>query len=352
MPTKASRARKWVRDGKAVGKFNDLGVYYLQLLVEPSDYNLQPIAVGVDPGKLYSGIGVQSKRYTLWTGHLELPFETVKRRMEMRSLLRRSRRGRRVNRKVPFSFRAHRQKRFSNRKGKKVPPSIKANRQLEQRVIKELFAIFPISKVVYEYVKADVDLTSGRKRAKSGKGFSTVMVGQKWSIQQLEKLAPVETKFGYQTAQLRRFLGLEKTQDKSERSVNSHAVDGIALACSEFIDYVTIISDEGKGKEWKGGVTVTKAPFAVVKRPQFCKRQLHLMVPAKGGIRRRHGGSTTSFGLRKGDLVRAPKGLGYVSGETGNRVSVSDGNWRRVAKVVVSKVKLIRRSNNLVTCKV
>lgn len=110
MPTKASRARKWVRDGKAVGKFNDLGLYYIQLLAEPSDYNLQPIAVGVDPGKLYSGIGVQSKRHTLWTGHLELPFKAVKKRMENRRMLRRSRRGRRINRKVPFALRAHRQK--------------------------------------------------------------------------------------------------------------------------------------------------------------------------------------------------------------------------------------------------
>ena len=32
MATKASRARRWVRDGKAVGKWNDLGIYYVQLL--------------------------------------------------------------------------------------------------------------------------------------------------------------------------------------------------------------------------------------------------------------------------------------------------------------------------------
>ena len=77
MPTKSSRARRWIKEGKAIGKFNDLGQFYVQLKVELSDNKTQPIAVGIDPGKLYSGIGVQSARFTLWTGHLELPFKKV-----------------------------------------------------------------------------------------------------------------------------------------------------------------------------------------------------------------------------------------------------------------------------------
>ena len=31
MPTKASRARLWVRQGKATGHWNDAGVYYVRL---------------------------------------------------------------------------------------------------------------------------------------------------------------------------------------------------------------------------------------------------------------------------------------------------------------------------------
>ncbi len=31
MPTKSSRARRWIEEGKAIGKFNDLGQFYVQL---------------------------------------------------------------------------------------------------------------------------------------------------------------------------------------------------------------------------------------------------------------------------------------------------------------------------------
>jgi hypothetical protein len=90
------------------------------------------------------------------------------------------------------------------------------------------------------------------------------------------------------------------------------------------------------------------ADFFVIKRPPFSRRQLHLMVPAKGGIRRKYGGSTTRRGLRKGDLVNSPKGIGYVSGETEKQVSVSDVNWKRLGQITASKVQLIRRSTGLI----
>ena len=69
---------------------------------------------------------------------------------------------------------------------------------MEIRIVKELCAIFPVSKIVYEVVKADVDLTSGRISARSGKGFSPVMVAQYWCMEQLEKFAPVRKMYGWQ----------------------------------------------------------------------------------------------------------------------------------------------------------
>ncbi len=134
MPTTPARARKWLSSGKAIKRWSYCGQFYVELTVEPSGYAAQDIVVGLDTGKKYSGIGIQSARFTLYTAHLVLPFQTVRDRMDARRLMRRGRRGRRINRKVAFSKRAHRQKRFSNRRQDKLAPSIRANRQLELRI--------------------------------------------------------------------------------------------------------------------------------------------------------------------------------------------------------------------------
>jgi hypothetical protein len=352
MPTTPQRARRWEESGKAIKRWSKLGVCYFQLVEEPSGTETQPIVIGIDPGKLFSGIGVQSAKYTLYLAHLELPFKTVKKRMAQRAMMRRTRRGRRINRNVQFKLRNHRQKRFNNRRGNKLPPSIRANRQLELRVAKELCDLYPITSIVYEYIKADVDLTSGRKKARSGKGFSAVMVGQKWAIEQLNKLAPVKTLLGWQTAQIRRELGLTKSKDKSSQTPESHAVDGVALAASEFVQYKSFDSAREHGHQWVGSVQLSTSIFQVIKRPPISRRQLHLFQPAKGGDRRSYGGTVIKHnGLRKGDLVKAEMAgreyIGYVSGDTARQVSVSDSQWKRLGQFTASKVQLIRRSVGL-----
>jgi hypothetical protein len=234
MPTKASRARRWLKEGKAVIYKNDLHSFAVQLTVDSGE-ETQPVAVGIDPGKHYSGIGVQSSKATLFTAHLELPFQRVKDRMETRAMMRRGRRGRRINRKLPFNLRAHRQKRFNNRRGHKLPPSIRANRQLEYRVVKELSGLFPISSIIYEIVKA-----------KGDKGFSPVMVGQKVMTEQwLPEIAPVTTKYGWETSARREMLGLEKDREKSNQTPATHAVDGVALASYQFLKYKRIQGYKG-----------------------------------------------------------------------------------------------------------
>jgi hypothetical protein len=350
MPTTPARARKWVESGKAVKRWSDSGQFYLQLTVEPSGRVIQDIVVGIDPGKNFSGIGVQSSKYTLYTAHLILPFQAVRDRMDARRLMRRGRRGRRINRKVEFCKRAHRQKRFNNRRQRKLAPSIRSNRQLELRIVSQLCRIYPVTEIRYEYIWADVDLTSGRKKARSGKGFSAVMVGQRWMLKQLEIFAPVITIEGYQTALTRRYLGLIKNKtDKSKAEFNTHAVDGVAIAASSFVEYRQYHKVKEDGGAWFGFVVITPAQFFVIRRPPYSRRQLHLMVPAKGGIRRKYGGSTTRHGFRKGDIVNSPKGVGYVSGDTEKQISVSDANWKRLGQVASSKVKLIRRSTGLIT---
>lgn len=337
MPTTAARARMWVKSGKAIGKHNDLGIYYVQLIAAPSGEDTQSIVIGIDPGKKYSGIAAQSAKATLFLAHLVLPFKKVRERMESRRLMRRGRRGRRINRKIAFNLRAHRQKRFNNRRANKLPPSIRANRQLELRVATELSRLYPVSGIVFEYVKAH-----------GSKSFSPVMVGQKFMVQWLSQLAPTVTQEGWRTAQIRNRLGLVKTKNKAEQSPQSHAVDGIALAASQFVEYRKYHSVDEDGAIWSGTVDVTPAVFKVIRRPPISRRQLHLTVPAKGGVRRKYGGTVTRHEVRKGDLVRSPKGVGYVSGDTEKQVSVSDANWKRLGYIVASKISLIRRNNGLV----
>jgi hypothetical protein len=353
MPTKASRAKRWVKVGKAKEFFNDIGIYCIQLIAEPSGRETQPIVVGIDPGKHYSGVGVQSAKCTVFMAHLLLPFDTVKEHKANQKLMRRGRRGRRIDRKLPFSQRAHRQKRFDNRRQKGVPPSIKSNRQLEYRTAQELCRVFPVSQIVYEYVKADVNLTSGRKKARSGKGFSPVMVGQKWMVEQLSQLAPTTAIEGWKTASIRNYLCLEKQKSRKGDTVpQTHAVDGIALACHGFVQYQPFHSARTHGHEWVGEVQITHAPFVVIRRPPISRRQLHLMVPAKGGVRRKYGGTTTRHGFRKGDKVRAEMAgkvyIGWVSGDTERQISVSDFNWKRLGQFTASKVRLLHRATGLV----
>ncbi|MEY4517982.1 MAG: hypothetical protein RLZZ499_581 [Cyanobacteriota bacterium] len=344
MPTTSVRARKWIAVGKAKPVGNDLKLFCVQLLVEPSGTETQEITIGIDPGKMFSGIAAVSKKAVLFTAHLVLPFKRVIARKQAQKILRRARRGRRINRNIPFAQRAHREKRFDNRRGNKLPPSIRSNRQLELRVVKELTKLFPITEIVYEYVKA-----------RGNKGFSPVMVGQRWMLNQLANIATTHALEGWKTSILRKQLGLEKNKDdKSAQDVTSHANDAIALAASRFIQYKAFHTASSHGHHWVGSIQLTDAPFKVIARPQLYRRQLHFENPSKGCVRKRKGGTVTPFGFRSGDYVEATKGKntvrGYIGGysEKNKVVSLYDGsNWRRYGQFSVSKTKLLKRSSGL-----
>jgi hypothetical protein len=349
MPTLPSRARRWLRDKKAVVVHNNLNVLCIQLVAEPCARNTQDVVLAIDPGKLFSGVGVQSSKFTLFMAHLILPFKSVTQKMTARRILRCAKRGRRINRKLPYKLRSHRQKRFDNRKQKKLPPSIRANKQLELRVVKELLHIFPISHIRYEYIKA-------RTENGKGKGFSPAMVGQKVMLEWLEQLRPTTTQEGWQTSILRQQLGLAKDKtDKSAQKPETHAHDGIALAASHFMSFERFHTANTRGHHWVGQVTVTPAPFRVISRPNLYRRQLHFENTEKGGDRKRKGGTITPFGLRSGDKVRAEKAgiiyIGWIGGYTQTQktrnASVYDHNWRRIGQFSPSKVQLLQRSTRL-----
>lgn len=351
MPTKPSRARRWLRDRKAKIVRNDLDVFCIQLVAEPSGRNTQDVVVGLDPGKLFSKAAVQSAKVTLFMAHLVLRFKSVTEKMLARRTLRRTRRGRRINRRIPFNKRTHKQKRFDNRRKNKLPPSIRANKQLELRVVKELLTIFPISHIRYEYIKA-------RTENGKGKGFSPTMVGQKVMLEWLDQLRPTEVQEGWQTSILRQQLGLAKDKtDKSAQKPETHAHDGIALAASHFMSYERFHTGNSRGHHWVGQVQITTAPFRIISRPDLFRRQLHFENPVSDmpNNRKRKGGTTTPFGFWSGDLVRAEKAgrvyTGWIGGYTQTKktknISVYDHNWNRIGQFSVSKVRLLQRSTRL-----
>src|SRR5260370_11779721 len=66
MPTIPSRARRWIKGRKATGFWKG-GLFCVRLGVEPSAREMQPIAVGVDPGSKQEGIVVASAAHTYTT---------------------------------------------------------------------------------------------------------------------------------------------------------------------------------------------------------------------------------------------------------------------------------------------
>ena len=63
MPMKASRVKKFIKNGTAKIRYDrKLHIHYLQLLVEPSNLEVQPITMGIDPGSTFDGVSVVSEQ--------------------------------------------------------------------------------------------------------------------------------------------------------------------------------------------------------------------------------------------------------------------------------------------------
>ncbi len=359
MPTTPNRAAYWMKSKQAIGKRNKVGVFYVQLLREPSGYNTQQIVVGTDRGKAFTGIAFQSRLATIALFHACLPGfykskkklkdrQSVTGKMAKRSELRRTRRGQRINRTKPFKLRNHRQKRFDNRRNKKLPPSVKANREMELRIVTEMSKIIPISEIR--------DESCGGNSKKNGFGISPVTVGQEWFREQVSKIAPVIEVDSLITGTYRDQLGLVKNRkDKSEQSPETHANDAIAIAATAFIKYKKFYTINSHGHHWDGKCVVSSAAFIVVTRPKLFRRKLHQENYQKGGILKRLGGTITPFKFRCGDYVQTTyKGKmisGWVGGFTNTNktknVSIYDHNWSRIGQFNPTNIKLIKRSTKL-----
>jgi RRXRR protein len=284
MPTTSSRAKRWIKSGKAT-PFWIKGVFCVRLNVEPSNTESQPIAIGIDPGSKREGFTVKSKSHTYLNIQTHA-IDWVKDHVEVRRNMRRARRFRRS------PCRQNRANRLVNKN--RIPPSTKARWQWKLRIVNWLKLMFPISTIVVEDVKA-------RKRKNGRKwnvSFSPLEVGKHWFHSEIIKIAHLEIKSGNDTYNLRQELGLKKSKQKLSNKFEAHCVDAWVLA-----------------NWYAGGHTQPDNTKLIEVIPlEFHRRQLHRLQHSTGHIRPRYGG-TLSVGLKRGSIVKHPKyGFCYVGG--------------------------------------
>ncbi len=285
MPTTPARARLLLSRGKAKAYRNKLGIFCI-ILKEEIEPDNQQIALGIDPGSHYEGYSVVGTQGTILNGMAETP-RHVKDAVEQRRVMRHTRRGRNCRRRPA---------RFNNRQRNKktLPPSTYARWNAKLRILKQLLKVIPISDVVVEDVKA---LTK-KGQNKWNSNFSPIEQGKEWFYDQIQKLnLNIHVIEGFDTMRLRGIFGLKKTNQKSKRTFNSHAVDAWAMAAD-----VT------------GAEQPTEKGLFYWIPIRLHRRQLHYLQLQKSGIRKPYGG-TRSYGLKRGTLVDHIKyGLAYIGG--------------------------------------
>jgi hypothetical protein len=289
MPTSNWKADKLIASGKALRRFR-AGIFYIQL-VDRNGGNTQQTVVGIDPGSKREGFTVKSNKHT-YLNILSEAVTWVKGAVEQRSQLRRTRR----SRNTPY-----RMCRKNRTKGG-IPPSTKARWGAKLRIVNILYKLFPITDFVVEDVKAKT-MKNGRKW---NVNFSPIEVGKKYFYTELGKLGTVYTKEGMETCATKEYLGLKKVKAKLSDVFEAHCVDSWVLA-----NILTGGHTEPDNKQMLKMIPL-----------QFHRRQLSVLNAIKGGIKKNYG-STMSFGIKRGSLVKSKKyGINYVGGTSKGKISL------------------------------
>ena len=297
MPTRWSKAKRWIAQRKAT-PFLKKGLFCIRLNFEPTSRHTQDIVVGIDPGSKFEGFSVKSEAHT----YLNIQTEAVTHVKEKEEVSA-SMRGARRFRKTPC--RACRPNRSAlKRKKGFLLPSIKARFQWKLRVVDWLRKILPVTHFAVEDVAAK---TKPKKNKRWNLNFSPIEVGKIWFYAELSNRGELFTFKGFETAEMRKSYGLKKASKKSAERFSAHCVDSWCLA-NEVIGGHTKPDNES---------------LMVLSSLRFARRQLQVLQPAKGGVRKRYGG-TISEGFKRGSIVTHPKfGTSFVGGFDGKgRISL------------------------------
>ena len=144
MPCKPAKARKLLRDGKAL--VINRSPFTIQLLWDCEE-NTQPVTVGIDKGSHVTGVSCVAHGQILLSAEIHHRTD-IKDKMTARRNNRRNRRSRKWYRAPRFNNRA------SSRRSGRLPPSIKANVSEVIRVVRQI--PLPIHQLVIEDVQVDI----------------------------------------------------------------------------------------------------------------------------------------------------------------------------------------------------
>ena len=317
MPTRPSRAAKWIKSGKATPFWKN-GVFCVRLNVEPSKRCDQEIAVGVDPGSKKEGFTVKSEAHTYLNVQADAHNKVGKKVAKRREL----RRGRR-SRKCPN--RKNRMNKLANKQ--RLPAGTRARWDWELRILDWLGKMFPVTYVCVEDIKA----RTKQCQRKWNQSFSPLEVGKEWFYKNVRKRWQLSTRRGHETKEIRDELGLKKNSNKTAESFDVHCVDSWCLAYhmvggNAIVDNINV--------------------FCILPIP-IERRGLHKQLPQKGGKRPRYGG-TKCLGLSKGTLVKHVKhGLAVVCGYMNTYLCLQpiEGGKRLTRNAKVKDCKILRRLN-------
>lgn len=308
-PTMPSKARKLLKAGvakKIWSKFNTFGI---QMLVDTRKET--PItSLGIDNGTKFEGYSVVVGIENSLSVKLDLPDkDNITKKMEERKICRRSRRHRKCRRRPA---------RFQNRSRKEfIAPSQLVIVQSRLKIMRALFAIYPITLVGFE------DVRFNHAKYRWGKNFSTVELG-KSCLKRFFASKRVDVTYfkGYETKELRSLYGYIKTKAKHANVFTAHCTDSLALACA-----VTL------------KIRVEPGRFLVVDdtyRP--VRRKLHYTQPGKDGKRDKYSRGTV-FNIAKGRLIGTNKGrVGQLCGEYKSEYRYYDEFGKRKSTVKIKWV--------------
>lgn len=297
MPCSQKRARMLMEKGDAKPYWCK-GIFCIILQRDPASRYFQDIVVGIDPGSKFEGLTVKSEAHTLLNVQTEAKTD-VKKKMETRLSLRKARRGRNTR---------YRKCRFNRtRTINYIPPSTKARWDYKISLVNWFRNMYRITMVALEDIYAKT-----RKGAKKwNKNFSSIEVGKNYFRNFVATIGLKLYEYkGFQTAEIRKDLGLKKSSKKSEQDFYTHCVDSWCLANEAIGGHVKLDNVR----------TIFLSPL------KRFRRQLQVQNPTTGGIRKLYG-STRSLGIERGTLVKHSKwGLSLIGGSSKGLVSLHNFN--------------------------